>query len=87
MKRLLYILLFLILATSWCDSLWAQTTQPKQLSDVTTTEGREFFVAWLPNGGSLPTDADLKLQLIASTRHSNSIKVEYPSGRTDGPYI
>ena len=87
MKRLLYILPFLILATSWCDSLWAQTTQPKQLSDVTTTEGREFFVAWLPNGGSLPTDADLKLQLIASTRHSNSIKVEYPSGRTDGPYI
>ena len=87
MKRLLYILLFLILATSWCGSLWAQTTQPKQLSDVTTTEGREFFVAWLPNGGSLPTDADLKLQLIASTRHSNSIKVEYPSGRTDGPYI
>ena len=87
MKRLLYILLFLILATSWCGSLWAQTTQPKQLSDVTTTEGREFFVAWLPNGSSKPNDNDLRLQLIASTRRDNAIKVEYPSGRIDGPYI
>ena len=76
MKRLLYILLFLILATSWCGSVWAQTTQPKQLPNVTTTEGREFFVAWLPNGGSLPADTDLKLQLIASTRRDNAIKVE-----------
>jgi len=84
MKRIGHILLALTLALSWCLSAWAQT-QAKQLPDVTSTEGREFFVAWLPNGGSKPIDPDLKLLLIASSRKANTIVVEYPDGSTQ-PY-
>lgn len=81
MKRFGHIVLLLTLALSWCVSLYAQ--MPKQLADVTSTEGREFFVAWLPNGGSGPTDVSLKLQLIASSRKSTSIVVELPNGTTE----
>lgn len=79
MKRFGHIVLLLTLAISWCCSLWAQVP-PQQLPDVTTTEGREFFVSWLPNGGSEPTSADLRLRLIASSRKSNNITIEYSNG-------
>ena len=62
MKQLRHIALLLTLAMGWCGSVWGQTV--KQLPKVTSTEGREFFVAWLPNGGSDPTSTDLKLLLI-----------------------
>ena len=66
---------------SWCGALRAQVTV-KQLPEVTSTEGREFFVAWLPNGGVLPASQDLRLLLLASSRNSNTIVVEYPNGAT-----
>ncbi len=81
MKRFRYIVLFLALAMSWCGGLRAQVPV-KQLPEVTSTEGREFFVAWLPNGGTLPSDQDLRLMLIASSRNSNTIVVEMPDGST-----
>ena len=81
MKRFRYIVLFLALAMSWCGALRAQVPV-KQLPEVTSTEGREFFVAWLPNGGTLPSDQDLRLMLIASSRKSNTIVVEMPDGST-----
>jgi len=81
MKRFRYIVLFLALAMSWCGGLRAQVPV-KQLPEVTSTEGREFFVAWLPNGGTLPSDQDLRLMLIASSRKSNTIVVEMPDGST-----
>lgn len=66
---------------SWCGVLWAQTPA-KQLPEVTSTEGREFFVAWLPNGDRAPNSPDLRLQLVANTRFSTTIVVEYPNGYT-----
>lgn len=81
MRRFGHIVLLLTLALSWCLTTYAQQQQqPKKLPDVTSTEGREFFVAWLPNGGSVPSDMDLKLYLIASSRNSNTIVVETPDG-------
>ena len=63
--------------------LVAQTqNQTKQLKEVTSTEGRDFYVAWLPNGGSEPGSSDLKLQLLASSRVANQITVEYANGAT-----
>ena len=81
MKRFRYIMLILALAMSWCGVLWAQTPA-KQLPEVTSTEGREFFVAWLPNGDRAPNSPDLRLQLVANTRFSTTIVVEYPNGYT-----
>ena len=78
MRSLRHICLLLTLTFCWCTSLFAQLA--RQLPDVTSTEGREFFVAWLPNGGSDPRSMDLKLQLIASSRKSNTIEVEMPDG-------
>lgn len=83
MRLFRHICLLLTLTFCWCTSLYAQIV--KQLPDVTSTEGREFFVAWLPNGGSDPRSMDLKLQLIASSRKSTSIIVEMPDGTTT-PY-
>ena len=80
MRRLWHIVFVLALTFSWCVSAWAQT---KRLPDVTSTEGREFFVAWLPNGGSNPQDLDLKLQLMASSRKANRIRVEYANGSSE----
>ena len=68
------------LALGWCSSLWAQ--QPKVLPEVTSTEGREFFVAWLPNGGSEASSTDLKLLLYANARHATNIIVEFANGAT-----
>ena len=68
------------LALSWCLSLMAQNT--KTLPEVTSTEGREFFVAWLPNGGSDLSSTDLKLILFASSRVNNAITVEFANGAT-----
>ncbi len=63
--------------------LVAQTqNQTKQLKEVTSTEGRDFYVAWMPNGGSEPGSTDLKLQLLASSRVANQITVEYANGAT-----
>lgn len=80
MRRLWHIVFVLALTFCWCVSAWAQT---KRLPDVTSTEGREFFVAWLPNGGSNPQDLDLKLQLMASSRKANRIRVEYANGSSE----
>ena len=80
MKRLGHIVMIMALTLSWCVVAFAQN--PKQLPDVTSTEGREFFVAWLPNGGSDPQSMDLRLQLIASSRKANVIVVEFPNGST-----
>ena len=77
MRSIRYIALVLTLACSWCIASFAQT---KRLPDVTSTEGREFFVAWLPNVASKIDDRDLKLQLIASSREDNHIRVEYAGG-------
>ena len=78
MKHIRQIGLIMALTISWCVASWAQTA--KQLPDVTTTEGREFFVAWLPNVASKIDDRDLKLQLIANSREENHIRVEYAGG-------
>jgi len=80
MKRFKHIVLLLTLAIGWCSALLAQQT--KQLPDVTSTEGREFFVAWMPNGGSDLQSQDLKLQLMVSTRKPNTVVVEYANGMT-----
>ena len=77
MRSIRHIAFILALACSWCLSSFAQT---KLLPDVTSTEGREFFVAWLPNVASKIDDRDLKLQLIASSREENHIRVEYAGG-------
>ncbi|MBR1472858.1 MAG: IgGFc-binding protein [Paludibacteraceae bacterium] len=78
MKQFRHIALLLTLAAYWCGSVWGQTV--KQLPEVTSTEGREFFVAWLPNGDRTPQSPDLRLQLLASSRKFNNIQVEYPDG-------
>ena len=65
MKALRHIGFILALMVSWCASIWAQT-EPKILPEVTSTEGREFFVGWLLNGESTLTpspDPNLKLNL------------------------
>ena len=70
----------MLLAVMSCQiAMYGQT---KRLPDVTSTEGREFFVAWLPNGGSDPSSTDLKLLLLASSRKANQIRVEYANGAT-----
>ena len=81
MKQLRHIALLLTLAACWCGSVWGQTV--KQLPEVTSTEGREFFVAWLPNGDRTPQSPDLRLQLLASSRKFNNIQVEYPNGTVE----
>ena len=86
MKRIRHIIFIVVLALSWCISLYAQTTA-RQLPDVTSTEGRDFYVAWLPNGGSDQSSTDLKLQLLASSRKDNSIIVEYANGATQSYII
>ena len=78
MKLFAQIGLVIALVFCWCSSVWAQQT--KKLPDVTSTEGREFFVAWLPNVASKIDDPDLNLQLIANSREENHIRVEYAGG-------
>ncbi len=83
MKGLKHIWVLITLALSWCLSVMAQVPEePKKLPDVTSTEGRDFYVAWLPNGGSEPSSRDLKLQLLASSRRANSIVIEFANGAT-----
>ncbi len=77
MKRITHIVLVLALVIGWCNAVLAQN---KKLPDVTTTEGREFYVAWLPNGASKIDDRDLKLQLIINSRGENLVRVEYAAG-------
>lgn len=77
MKRITHIVLVLALVIGWCTTVLAQN---KKLPDVTTTEGREFFVTWLPNGGSEPSSPDLRLYLVANSRKANTIVVEYANG-------
>ncbi|MBO4250979.1 MAG: IgGFc-binding protein [Paludibacteraceae bacterium] len=80
MKLFRHIGLVLLLALSWCEPLWSAA---KILEPVTTTEGREFFVAWLPNGGSDQASTDLKLQLVINSRRDNQIRVEYCKAGVD----
>lgn len=80
MKGLKHIWVWITLALSWCLSGMAQDSQT--LPEVTSTEGREFFVAWLPNGGSDLSSTDLKLILFASSRVNNAITVEFANGAT-----
>ena len=82
MKHRLHIVLVFLLAFCQSVLIWGQSAASRTLPDVTSTEGREFFVAWLPNGGSEPSSTDLKLLLIASSRKSNTIVVEMPNGAT-----
>ena len=77
MRNRLYIVLGIILALCQSVMVWSQAPAVKRLPDVTTTEGREFFVAWLPNVASKIEDNDLKLQLLANSREENHIRVEY----------
>ena len=83
MKRIHSIFWVVILAFCWCFSVVAQT--PQQLREVTSTEGREFFVGWLLNGESALTpaiDPNLKLNLYVSSRVNNTIVVETVGGST-----
>ena len=77
MKKILKIGMMLLAVMSCQMAMYGQA---KKLPDVTSTEGREFFVAWLPNVASKIEDPDLKLQLIASSREVNHIRVEYAGG-------
>ena len=79
MKRSAHIGLLIALALGWCNTVLAQG---KKLPDVTTTEGREFFVTWLPNSGGDLQSQDLQLLLLASSRKANTIVVEYANGLT-----
>lgn len=79
MKRFAHIGLVIALAFGWCNTVLAQG---KKLPDVTTTEGREFFVTWLPNSGGDLQSQDLQLLLLASSRKANTIVVEYANGLT-----
>ncbi len=66
MRRSNVFLVLLMLAVSIVRlNAQGQTLQAKP---VTTTEGYEFFVTWLPNGDSRPKDKDLTLQLLVSSR-------------------
>lgn len=83
MKFLRHIGWVWVLGLGWCNSLLAQ--QPKVLPEVTSTEGREFFVGWLLNGESTLTpapDPNLKLNLYVSSRENNTIIVETVGGST-----
>ena len=84
LKRLLQIILFIALAFGWSGTIEAQR-RAKTLKDVTSTEGREFFVGWLLNGESALTpaiDPNLKLNLYVSSRENNVIVVETVGGST-----
>ena len=86
MRRFVHILIIFILALGSLGALHAQTPRVNTLPEVTSTEGREFFVAWLPNGGAGPKSSDLKLTLLASSRFSTAIYVQYPDGTVSNPY-
>lgn len=82
MKRLIPILLILI-ELIVAPQLYAQAP-PK--AEVTSTEGTEFYVAWLLNGASQLTpekDPTLQLKLIASARQDMDIRLEHPNGGVD----
>ncbi|MBR6017813.1 MAG: IgGFc-binding protein [Paludibacteraceae bacterium] len=80
MRKIWKICLLLLVTIGCHAALWAQ--EARQLPPVTSTEGREFFVAWLPNGSADPQSMDLKLHLIVSSRKANQIRVEFPNGAT-----
>lgn len=80
-RRFCQIIFVFLLAFCWSNLSWAQT-EKKLLPDVTSTEGRDFYVAWLPNGDRDPQSTDLKLLLFASSRNANTIIVEDFSGGT-----
>lgn len=84
MKRFAHIGLVIALALGWCNTVLAQN---KKLPEVTTTEGREFFVTWLPNSGGDLQSQDLQLLLLASSRKDNTIVVEYAGGLTKTYFI
>ena len=44
-----------------------QAQQPLEIEPVSSTEGYEFFVTFLPNSDKMPDAADLKLQLLISS--------------------
>ncbi len=59
------------------DTIGAPSVKP-----VTSTEGYDFYVAFMPNGASKPTDKDLKLQLFVNSREANRVRLEYADGST-----
>ena len=82
MRNITYALVLLILAVAgpWM-SLTAQVQTPS-IKPVTSTEGYDFYVAFMPNGASKPTDKDLKLQLFVNSREANRVRLEYADGST-----
>ena len=69
MKRILSIIFALALMGSWCQTVKAQTeTTPTYIAPtVTSTEGYDFYVAFLPNGERFSDAKELKLQLLISS--------------------
>ena len=64
MKRTLFISVSILLSLCWSVAAGAQS----QIHTVASTEGYEFFGAFLPNGSSYANTPDLKLQLVFSCR-------------------
>ena len=75
------IFLLLLLLMLFMGDLHAQNND-HYIKPVTTTEGYDFYVTWLPNAASKPEDKDLKLQLLVSSREANKARVEFFNGAT-----
>lgn len=73
------ILAMLLVVLGLCVSVGSYA-QVRTVKPVRTTEGYDFYVAWMPNGGSKPSDMDLKLQLLVSSRDANKVRLEYSNG-------
>ena len=69
----------LVMIYALCLALVMQAQTPV-VTPVTSTEGYDFVTAFLPNGSSIIDAADLKLQLLVSSRVENVVTVQYADG-------
>ena len=65
MKLFKVSLLSIVLTLAGFMTVKAQA--PLEIEPVSSTEGYEFFVSFLPNSDKMPDAADLKLQLLISS--------------------
>ena len=87
MKTIRYIAFFVI-GLLLAVPAFAQQNERPVIPPVTSTEGYDFFITFLPNGNSNPKDGNLKLQLLISSREvpgkpeitENNVRIVYGNG-------
>ena len=84
MKRFRLTVITILLTLGCLAGAFAQNPA---ITPVTSTEGYDFFVAFLPNSGSTIDAADLKLQLVISSSTApgvteNIVGIDYANGQS-----